>query len=91
MSEPDQSSAKSVVRKNVQEPVLDLEPRIVGYFVLPGTNETVDASRMLARDPEAVEKLAARPVRNSISVETITGGVPDASDQLPEGTIIIST
>ena len=28
--------------------------------------------------------------RTAIRVETITGGVPDASDQLPEGVIVVS-
>lgn len=90
MSEPEQSTA-AVAAGEPKDSVLDLAPRVAGYFVLPGTNEAIDVGRMLNRDPAATEKLAAEPLRNSISAETITGGVPDASDQLPEGTIIVST
>lgn len=77
-------------REDATSPVPGLSPRIVGHFVLPGTNEVIDVGRMLARDPQAADKLAQSPGRDAIRVETITGGVPDMSDQLPEGTIIVS-
>jgi hypothetical protein len=73
-----------------ENPLLELSPRIVGYFILPDSNSAIDVARMFARDPKAGEKLMEDPGRDGVVAETITGGVPDACDQLPEGTIILS-
>lgn len=73
-----------------QSCLVDLSPRIAGYFVLPSRYDVIDVARILARDPEAGPKLAENPRRQSIQSHTITGGVPDACDPLPEGTVIVS-
>lgn len=59
-------------------------PQVAGYFVLPSENNVIDAGRLLGDNA----KFFRRPL-DGIVAHTITGGVPDASDQLPEGTIII--
>jgi hypothetical protein len=53
-------------------------PRVPGVFILPNSNNVIDMARLVGGNVQG------------FVVETITGGVPDASDQLPEGTIIIS-
>jgi len=52
-------------------------PRVSGVFILPNSNNVIDMARLVGGNL-------------GFTVETITGGVPDASDQLPEGTIIVS-
>jgi hypothetical protein len=58
--------------------VVSFAPRVPGFFILPNSNSVIDAARLLSGGA------------GGIVAETITGGAPDASDQLPEGTIIVS-
>ena len=61
-------------------------PQVPGYFVLPTDNNIIDAGRLLGDNA----RFFREPLQG-IQVSTITGGVPDASDQLPEGTIVITS
>jgi hypothetical protein len=54
--------------------------KVNGSLVFPQGQKVVDATAMMAVDP----------TRTAVVAETITGGVKDACDTLPEGTIIIS-
>lgn len=60
-------------------------PNVPGYFILPADNDVIDVARLLGENA----RLFHGPLQG-IQTSTITGGVPDASDQLPEGTIILS-
>lgn len=55
-----------------------------GYFILPAGDTAGTVSG------DTADVAASRRFFDGIQVSTITGGVPDASDQLPEGTIIVT-
>ena len=64
----------------------EISPRVPGYIILPTDNNVIDMAGLLGNN---AARLGRQPFQG-ILVSTITGGVPDASDELPEGTIIVT-